>query len=74
MNLELSLDVLSISKESHEQQDFRCYYCQKSTSYKELRNIDNKLKQMESEDHELLLDLLPESTLPRTAPYVHNSD
>jgi hypothetical protein len=52
----------------------RCYYCNQIVNLKELLKVDELLKNIESEEHEFLLDKLPKSSHTRGHPYIHVSD
>lgn len=53
---------------------FNCFYCVEAVSVEDLMKIDKKLKKMDPETHEFLLDNLPNSNNPRQTPFVHESD
>ena len=53
---------------------YNCYYCNEPINLEELIKIDEKLKKIESENQEFLLDNLPSSSNPREAPFIHNCD
>ena len=58
----------------HENSEYSCYYCNETINLGEILEIDEKLKEMNPEDHEFLLDDLPNSTNPRESPYIHKCD
>ena len=49
----------------------KCYYCSKTISLEEILKIDRKLKRMNPEDHEFLLDNLPISKKSPEPPFIH---
>lgn len=51
-----------------------CYYCNEAINLEVLLKIDEKLKRMDPENHEFLLDSLPSSNNPREAPFIHKCD
>ena len=53
---------------------YNCYYCNETINLEELLKIDGKLKRMNSENQEFLLDNLPSSNNPREAPFIHKCD
>ena len=54
--------------------NYSCYYCNETINLEELLKIDEKLKGMNSENHEYLLDNLPSSENIRESPFIHNCD
>lgn len=62
-----------LSKNSYNA-NYRCFYCKGKVKLDELQQVDQKLKHLESEEYEFLIDELPESTIPRQKPYIHSSD
>jgi len=53
---------------------YTCYYCNETINLEELLKIDEKLKRMDPENHEFLLDNLPSSNNSREAPFIHKCD
>ena len=53
---------------------YDCYYCNGTINLEELLKIDEKLKRMDPENQEFLLDNLPSSNNPREPPFIHNCD
>ena len=53
---------------------YNCYYCNEPINLEGLLKIDEKLKRMDPENHEFLLDSLPSSNNPREAPFIHKCD
>ncbi len=53
---------------------YNCYYCNETINLEELFKIDEKLKRMNSENQEFLLDNLPSSNNSREAPFIHKCD
>ena len=53
---------------------YNCYYCNESINLEELLKIDEKLKRIDSENQEFLIDNLPSSNNPREAPFIHICD
>jgi len=53
---------------------YNCYYCNEIINLEELLKIDDKLKRMDPENQEFLLDNLPSSNNPREAPFIHKCD
>ncbi len=51
-----------------------CFFCNSQVKLSELKNIDSKLKEIQSEYQELILDYLPQSNNPREKPFIHKSD
>lgn len=53
---------------------YNCYYCSETVNLEEILKIDEKLKRMDPEKQEFLLDNLPSSNNPRETPFIHNCD
>ena len=53
---------------------YNCYYCSDTINLGELLEIDEKLKRMNPENHEFLLDNLPNSNNSRKSPFIHECD
>lgn len=53
---------------------YYCYYCNNPVILEALLKIDEKLKKLDPEDHEYILDNLPKSGNLRVAPFIHKSD
>lgn len=53
---------------------YNCYYCSETVNLEELLKIDEKLKRMDPENQEFLLDNLPSSNNPRDSPFIHECD
>ena len=55
-------------------QRYNCYSCDGFCTLDELLKVDNKLKKMDPEEHEFLLDELKKSNGIRKIPFTHMSD
>ena len=53
---------------------YNCYYCNETVNLEEILKIDEKLKRMDPENQEFLLDNLPSSNNPRDSPFIHECD
>ncbi len=56
---------------------FKCFYCDTTVNFNDLIWVDDKFNQLESEEHEYILDYLHlsiNSERSRANPYVHESD
>lgn len=58
----------------HKDSVYSCYYCNDTINMEELLIVEDKFKRMDPEDHEFLLDNLPNSDHPRKPPFIHKSD
>lgn len=55
-------------------QDYRCYYCDKKIHIDELIEIDLTIKELDSEDIESIYDELGDVCKPKVPPYIHLAD
>ena len=61
-------------REAPKSSSYNCYYCNESINLEGLLKIDEKLKKMDPENQEFLLDNLPNSNNPRESPFIHKCD
>ena len=53
---------------------FLCFFCNSPIALSELKKVDIKLKEIQSEYQEFVLDCLPLSNNPREKPFIHKCD
>ena len=53
---------------------YNCFYCNESANLDDLVKVDKKLKKMDPEEHEFLLDNLQNSNNLRVPPFIHKCD
>ncbi len=74
MILQKDKNLCDFLRKMDKSSEYNCYYCNETINLEELLKIDEKLKRIDPEDQEFLLDNLPSSNNPRERPFIHMSD
>lgn len=74
MILQKDKKLCDFLRKIHKSLGYNCYYCNEIINLEDLLKIDEKLKNMEPENQEFLLDNLPRSNYLREPPFIHKSD